>query len=106
MRRYRQFVAIHSPTEVRDAQGGVSYTYAVVAGLERVPATIMRSLREDKVETMTPITATHRIVLAGHHPEILATWAIIDGNTRYDVRTVSPTIGRRATVIMAEKVDV
>lgn len=104
MRRYRKFVAIQSPTETRGEAGSVILTYTTVPGMERVPATIMVAMRETKEKSMTPTSVLYRIVLAGHRPEVVSTWAILDGSDRYDVIGRDETIGRRATIVLAEKV--
>jgi hypothetical protein len=108
MRRFRQWVAIQAATDVQDDEGGVSYSYADIPGKERVPATIMRTFAEDKVSTMTPVTDRYRIVIAGHHPYITPKMRVFEpvSGEGFDILEMSQTLGRRATVLMAHKVEI
>lgn len=104
MRRYRQFVAVASPHETRDSVGGTIVTWEVVDGMSRVPATIISVKTDEKIALGNPEAEVFRMVLAGHHPEIQTEWAILDGQAVYDVRSITLTLGRKATIIIAERV--
>ncbi len=102
--RYRTRVAIQAPTEVRDPAGGVSHAYETVPDLTSVAATIMPAVEETRDPELVTVEDRFDIVLAGHHPEVRPEMVVLDGLAVYDIVRVAPTLGRRETVLVAQRV--
>jgi hypothetical protein len=103
---YRQQVAIQERTEVRSNTGGVTYTYATVAGKESIPALIVPMTLERRGEQMTVLTDTYAIHLAGDHSDVVPEMVVLDGEGVYDIQSVAPTMRRRVTEVVAKLVSI
>lgn len=78
--RYRTRVAIQAPVEVRDPAGGVTQGYETIPELADVAATIVPAVEESR------------------DPDLVAV------EDRYDIIRVALTLGRRETVLVAQRV--
>ena len=50
-----------------------------------------------------PVEDRYDIVLAGHHPQVRPEMVVLDGLAVYDIVRVAPTLGRRETVLVAQR---
>lgn len=109
--RYRERVAIHAPARTESATGQVLEEFAVVRGLESVPASIVTHVRdrlgqEANLATMTVVEETFDIVLGGHHPGITTLMRVVAaGGHWFDILTVAPTLAHSATVLLCRRLD-
>lgn len=94
-------VAIQAGTEVRDASGGVGYTYADLPGHESLPATIMPYVDENRQERYTEAEGHWNVVIQGHHPSITTSMWILHSGVRYEIERVATTKLRKVTTVMA-----
>jgi hypothetical protein len=104
--RYRTRVAIQAPVEVRDPSGGVTQSYETIDALASVAATIMPAVEESRAPDLVTVEDRFEIVLAGHHPEVRPEMVVLDGLAVYDIVRVAPTLGRRETVLVAQRVAI
>jgi hypothetical protein len=104
--RYRTRVAIQAPVEVRDPAGGVSHAYETMPALTSVAATVVPAVEETRGPDLVTVEDRYEIVLAGHHPEVRPAMVVLDGLAVYDIVRVAPTLGRRETVLVAQRVAI
>jgi hypothetical protein len=102
--RYRTRVAIQAAVEVRDPAGGVSHIYETIPELADVAATIVPAAEESRDPDLVAVEDRYDIVLAGHHPQVRPEMVVLDGHAVYDIVRVAPTLGRRETVLVAQRV--
>jgi hypothetical protein len=102
--RYRTRVAVQAPVEVRDPAGGVTFEYETVPGLADVAATIVPAVEESRDAELVAVEDRVDIVLAGHHPHVRPEMVVLDGLAVYDIVRAAPTLGRRETVLVAQRV--
>ncbi len=103
--RFQTRVAVQESTEVRDASGGISYTWTDVIGMESVPATILPVVDETRQERITPEEELWTVILAGHRKTIDSSMAILHGSDRFEINRVSTTYGRKVTTLVARRVS-
>ena len=103
--RYRTRVAIQAPVEVRDPAGGVSHAYETIPRSRRSRRRWCRRSRKPGPDLVT-VEDRYEIVLAGHHPEVRPAMVVLDGLAVYDIVRVAPTLGRRETVLVAQRVAI
>jgi len=104
--RFRTRVAIQSPVEARDPAGGVTYTFETIEDLASIAATIMPAVEESRDPELITVEDRYDIVLAGHHPEVRPEMVVLDGLAVYDIVRVAATLGRRETVLVAQRVAI
>ena len=104
--RYRTRVAIQAPVEIRDPAGGVTHSFETIEALASVAATIMPAVEETREPELVTVEDRFDIVLAGHHPEVRPQMVVLDGLAVYDIVRVAPTLGRRETVLVAQRVAI
>ena len=101
VRRYTTRVGIEQGTEVRDAAGGVSYTYTTVHRKASLPAVILPYVDENRQERYTEAEHHWSIIIEGDHPEITTSMWVTHNDDRYEIERVATTKGQRVTHIMA-----
>ena len=76
-----------------------------IEDLASVAATWCRRSRSPDLDLVT-VEDRYEIVLAGHHPEVRPAMVVLDGLAVYDIVRVAPTLGRRETVLVAQRVAI
>ena len=64
----------------------------------------MPAVEEARDTELVAVEDRYDIVLAGHHPQVRPEMVVLDGLAVYDVVRVAPTLGRRETVLVAQRV--
>jgi hypothetical protein len=106
MRRYNTRVGIEVGTEVRDAAGGVSYTYTTLHRAASLMATILPHVDENRQERYTEAESHWNIIIDGHHPDITTSMWVTNNAERYEIIRVATTKRRHETVIMARQPNI
>ena len=105
MRRYRQRVTFQEAQWTRTPAGQqVVGSWENVTGLTDLPATVIVETDENRGERMTLTTDLYRIIVAGDRRTVTDTMAVQDGVAVYDFVRIEPTLGRRSTVVVAQRV--
>ena len=64
------------------------------------------AVEETRGPDLVTVEDRFEIVLAGHHPEVRPAMVVLDGLAVYDIVRVAPTLGRRETVLVAQRVAI
>jgi hypothetical protein len=99
-------VGIQRGIEVRDASGGVGYTYVDVDGKASIPATVMPYTDENRQERYTEAEQHWNIVLQGHHPDITTSMMVTAYGEQYEIERVATTKLHKVSTLTARRPNI